>query len=104
LKESINVIINNNSIFQEQMCEHSIVYYVHLSCYSATRAAFYHPDREQLTYHWHHYRGLVNAEDMEGREKQLQRVLLNTVDFYASIKWIAGNSNPDVKLLEGDAE
>jgi len=37
------------------------------------------------------------------REKQLEKVLLNTVHFYGSIKGIAGNSVPDLKLLEGDA-
>ncbi len=37
------------------------------------------------------------------REKQLEKVLLNTVHFYGSIKGIAGNSIPDIKLLEGDA-
>ncbi len=36
------------------------------------------------------------------REKQLEKVLLNTVHFYGSIKGIAGNSIPDIKLLEGD--
>ncbi len=34
------------------------------------------------------------------REKQLEKVLLNTVHFYGSIKGIAGNSIPDIKLLE----
>jgi len=36
------------------------------------------------------------------REKQLEKVLLNTVHFYGSIKGIAGNSIPDIKLLEGN--
>jgi hypothetical protein len=36
------------------------------------------------------------------REKQLEKVLLNTVHFYGSIKGIAGNSIPQIKLLEGN--
>jgi len=36
------------------------------------------------------------------REKQLEKVLLNTVHFYGSIKGIAGSSVPDIKLLEGN--
>lgn len=35
------------------------------------------------------------------REKQLEKVLLNTSQFYGSIKGIAGNAIGDVKLLEG---
>jgi hypothetical protein len=35
------------------------------------------------------------------REKQLEKVLLNTVGLYGSIKGIAGSSIPDIKLLEG---
>jgi len=38
------------------------------------------------------------------REKQLEKVLLNTVHFYGSIRGIAGNSIPEIKLLEGGAE
>ena len=34
------------------------------------------------------------------REKQLERVLVNTTRFYGSIKGIAGKAIPDVKLLE----
>lgn len=34
------------------------------------------------------------------REKQLEKVLLNTVQFYGSIKGIAGNAVADIKLLE----
>ncbi len=34
------------------------------------------------------------------REKQLQKVLLNTVQFYGSLKGIGGSSIPDVKMLE----
>jgi hypothetical protein len=37
------------------------------------------------------------------REKQLQKVLLNTVGFYGSIKGIAGGSVPEIRLLEGGA-
>ena len=35
------------------------------------------------------------------REKQLDRVLLNTVDMYGSIRGIAGSSIPEIKMLEG---
>lgn len=35
------------------------------------------------------------------REKQLEKVLLNTTGFYGSIKGIAGNAMGDLKLLEG---
>jgi hypothetical protein len=34
------------------------------------------------------------------REKQLEKVLLNTTHFYGSVKGIAGNSIADIKLLE----
>jgi hypothetical protein len=34
------------------------------------------------------------------REKQLEKVLLNTVNFYGSIKGIAGRSVPDISMLE----
>jgi len=34
------------------------------------------------------------------REKQLEKVLLNTTNFYGSVKGIAGNSISDIKLLE----
>lgn len=33
------------------------------------------------------------------REKQLDKVLLNTTQFYGSIKGIAGNAIGDIKLL-----
>lgn len=36
------------------------------------------------------------------REKQLDKVLLNTTQFYGSIKGIAGNAISDIKLLEGN--
>lgn len=36
------------------------------------------------------------------REKQLDKVLLNTTHFYGSIKGIAGNAISDIKLLEGE--
>jgi len=36
------------------------------------------------------------------REKQLDKVLLNTTQFYGSIKGIAGNAIGDIKLLEGE--
>lgn len=36
------------------------------------------------------------------REKQLEKVLLNTTQFYGSIKGIAGNAVGDIKLLEGE--
>jgi hypothetical protein len=36
------------------------------------------------------------------REKQLDKVLLNTTRFYGSIKGIAGNAIGDIKLLEGE--
>ncbi|MBL7934101.1 MAG: DUF2130 domain-containing protein [Bacteroidia bacterium] len=36
------------------------------------------------------------------REKQLEKVLLNTTQFYGSIKGIAGNAVGDIKLLGGD--
>jgi hypothetical protein len=35
------------------------------------------------------------------REKQLEKVLSNTINFYGSIKGIAGKSIPDIPLLEG---
>lgn len=35
------------------------------------------------------------------REKQLEKVLLNTTGFYGSIKGIAGSAMGDLKLLEG---
>ena len=40
------------------------------------------------------------------REKQLEKVLLNTTNFYGSVKGIAGNAIGDIKLLEldGDSE
>ena len=40
------------------------------------------------------------------REKQLEKVLLNTTNFYGSVKGIAGNAIGDIKLLElgGDDE
>ena len=40
------------------------------------------------------------------REKQIEKVLLNTSDMYSSIKGIAGNAVPAVRLLElpGDDE
>ena len=40
------------------------------------------------------------------REKQLEKVLLNTTNFYGSVKGIAGNAIGDIKLLElgGDNE
>jgi hypothetical protein len=38
------------------------------------------------------------------REKQLEKVLINAVGFYGSVKGIAGNSIPDIKLLEGENE
>jgi hypothetical protein len=34
------------------------------------------------------------------REKQLDKVLLNTTQFYGSIKGIAGNAVGDLKMLE----
>ncbi|HRH10472.1 MAG TPA: hypothetical protein PLU73_03115 [Bacteroidia bacterium] len=34
------------------------------------------------------------------REKQLDKVLSNTTQFYGSIKGIAGNAIDDIKLLE----
>ena len=34
------------------------------------------------------------------REKQLEKVLLNTTHFYGSVKGIAGNAVGDIKLLE----
>jgi hypothetical protein len=34
------------------------------------------------------------------REKQLDKVLLNTTQFYGSIKGIAGNAVADLKMLE----
>ncbi len=38
------------------------------------------------------------------REKQLEKVLLNTTNFYGSVKGIAGNAIGDIKLLELGAE
>jgi hypothetical protein len=35
------------------------------------------------------------------REKQLEKVLLNTTHFYGSVKGIAGSAMSDIKLLEG---
>jgi len=37
---------------------------------------------------------------MEEREKQLEKILVNAVSFYGSIKGIAGASIPDIKMLE----
>jgi hypothetical protein len=34
------------------------------------------------------------------REKQLEKVLLNTTHFYGSVKGIAGNAIGDIKALE----
>jgi hypothetical protein len=36
------------------------------------------------------------------REKQLEKILRNTVEFYGSVKGIAGTSIPDIKTLEED--
>jgi hypothetical protein len=36
----------------------------------------------------------------KAREKQLEKVLLNTTNFYGSVKGIAGNAIGDIKLLE----
>lgn len=36
------------------------------------------------------------------REKQLEKILSNAVNFYGSLKGIAGASIPDIKMLEGD--
>jgi hypothetical protein len=38
------------------------------------------------------------------REKQLEKVLLNTAGMYGSIRGIAGSSVPEIKMLEGGAE
>jgi hypothetical protein len=38
------------------------------------------------------------------REKQLERVLLNTMHFYGSIKGIAGASAPVIKMLQNGTE
>ena len=38
------------------------------------------------------------------REKQLDKVLLNTVEMYGSIRGIAGSSVPEIKMLEGGTE
>lgn len=34
------------------------------------------------------------------REKQLEKILCNTVGFYGAIKGIAGSSIPQIKMLE----
>lgn len=34
------------------------------------------------------------------REKQLEKVLINTMGFYGSVKGIAGSAVPDIKLIE----
>lgn len=45
----------------------------------------------------------VQMEKMwKEREKQLDKVLLNTTQFYGSIKGIAGNAIGNISLLEGD--
>jgi hypothetical protein len=45
----------------------------------------------------------VQMEKMwKEREKQLDKVLLNTTQFYGSIKGIAGNAIGDIKLLDGE--
>ena len=36
------------------------------------------------------------------REKQIEKVVNNTIDMYGSIKGIAGNSIPSVELLESN--
>jgi hypothetical protein len=36
------------------------------------------------------------------REKQLEKILSNAVNFYGSLKGIAGTSIPDIKMLEGE--
>jgi hypothetical protein len=38
------------------------------------------------------------------REKQLDKVLLNTAGMYGSIRGIAGSAVPEIKLLEGKTE
>jgi hypothetical protein len=38
------------------------------------------------------------------REKQLEKILSNAVNFYGSLKGIAGASIPDIKMLEGGTE
>ena len=34
------------------------------------------------------------------REKQIEKVITNTIDMYGSVKGIAGSAIPDVKALE----
>ena len=34
------------------------------------------------------------------REKQLEKILANTVNFYGSLKGIVGSSIPEIKMLE----
>ena len=36
------------------------------------------------------------------REKQLEKIMLNTNGFFGSIKGIAGNSLPDMLMIEGN--
>ena len=38
------------------------------------------------------------------REKQIDKVVKNTIDMYGSIRGIAGNSIPSVELLENSYE
>lgn len=38
------------------------------------------------------------------REKQLEKILSNAVNFYGSLKGIAGASIPDIKMLESSDE
>ena len=35
------------------------------------------------------------------REKQLEKILLNSVHFYGALRGIAGTSIPEIKMLEG---
>jgi hypothetical protein len=38
------------------------------------------------------------------REKQLEKILTNAVNFYGSLKGIAGASIPDIPMLEGSEQ
>jgi hypothetical protein len=44
---------------------------------------------------------LQMEKNWKEREKQLDKVLLNTTHLYGSVKGIAGNAVGDIKLLEG---
>jgi hypothetical protein len=47
---------------------------------------------------------IVAQRNFNEREKQIEKVLLNTAGMYGSIKGIAGNAVQDIKMLGDDDE